>query len=74
MHVYDIVLQPKPPQEDVPLVFRAQPLQEPLQHCPLSCNECKQHVFEEATTLFNAQNEIARPPELVAINDLYVLI
>ena len=31
-------------------------------------------MYEEATTLFNAQNEIATPPEPVSVNGLFILI
>ena len=40
----------------------------------MSREECKQQAYEEATTLFNAHNEIATPPEPVPVNGLFILI
>ena len=55
-------------------VLHAAPLLEPVQPRPISREECKQQAHEEATTLFNAHNEIATPPEPVPVNGLYILI
>jgi hypothetical protein len=58
-------------------VLHAQPSHEDVshvQHRPLSREDCKQQAHEEATTLFNAHNEIINPPDVVPVHGLYILI
>ena len=75
IHVHDIVLQPEPPQEVVVSNLVAGPSTELVQPSPMSREECKQHAYEEARTLFQTRNETAQPPEpMPAVNGLYVLI
>lgn len=72
--VHDIVLQPEPPQEDVLQPVVPQSSSELVQHGILSRDECKQRAYEEATTLFQAHNELGQPPVPMPVDGLYILI
>jgi hypothetical protein len=69
--VFDTVPQLIPVHE---IVLQPQPAAEPVQPGNMSREECKQHAYEEATTLFHARNEVARPPKPVPVDGFYVLI
>ena len=68
---HEPILQGQPSHKGV---LHAQPLLEPVQPWPISRKKCKQQAHKEATTLFNAHNEIATPPEPIPVNGLYILI
>lgn len=67
--VHEIVLESESPPEEQPNVHPA-----PLQHKPLTREECEKKTYEEATEIYSVQNQVGPPPEPKPVNGLYILI
>jgi len=67
--VHEIVVESDAPPEEQRKVHP-----EPLQHKPLTREECEKKTYEEATQIYSVQNQVGPPPEPKPVNGLYILI